>query len=141
MNNLINQDLRTERILAILSAFFAAVTALLVALGLYGLLAYTVTRRTTEIGVRLALGASRKSVLWLILKDALLLTALGIVIGIPAVLIAGKLISSMLYGISPSSPLTLVICALVMLAIAASAGLIPAWRAAKVDPSTALRWE
>jgi predicted permease len=141
LDTLIDSGLRTEQIVAILSAFFAAVTALLVALGLYGLLAYTVTRRTTEIGVRLALGASRQSVLWLILKDALMLTAWGIFIGIPAVLVAGKLISSMLYGISPSNPATLARCVLIMLAIAASAGLIPAWRAAKVDPSTALRWE
>ncbi len=141
LNQLIDSGLRTEQIMAILSAFFAAVTALLVALGLYGLLAYSVTRRTTEIGVRLALGASRRGVLWLILKDALVLTAVGIVIGIPAVLLAGKLISSMLYGISPSNPATLAICVLVMLAVAASAGLIPAWRAAKVDPATALRWE
>lgn len=141
LNQLIDSGLRTEQTMAILSAFFATVTALLVALGLYGLLAYTVTRRTTEIGVRLALGASRKGVLWLILKDALVLTVLGIVMGVPAVLVAGKLICSMLYGISPSNPATLAICALVMLAIAASAGLVPAWRAAKVDPATALRWE
>lgn len=140
-NELIDQGLRTERTMAILATFFATVTAILVALGLYGLLAYTVTRRTTEIGVRLALGATRPGVLWLILKDALLLAALGIVIGIPAVLLSGKLISSMLYGSSASNPLLLAAAALLMLSIATLAGLLPAWRAAKVDPTVALRWE
>ncbi len=141
VNSLIDQGLRTERTMAILASFFAAVTAILVALGLYGLLAYTVTRRTTEIGVRLALGATQKSVLWLILKDALFLTIVGICVGIPAVLLSGKLISSMLYGTSASDPVTLSITALLMLLIAALAGFLPAWRAAKVDPTIALRWE
>ncbi len=141
LNSLISESLRTERIMAILATFFAAVTALLVAIGLYGLLAYTVTRRTTEIGVRLALGATRKSVLWLILKDALFLMMVGVAVGIPAVLLSGKLISSMLYGTSASDPAILTITALLMLLIAALAGFLPAWRAANVDPAVALRWE
>ena len=141
ISSLIDQSLRTERTVAILAAFFAGVTAILVALGLYGLLAYTVTRRTTEIGVRLALGATRKSVLWLILRDALFLTIGGISIGIPAVLFSGRLVSSMLYGTSVSAPVTLTITALLMLLIAAVAGFLPAWRASNVDPTVALRWE
>lgn len=141
IGNLIDQSLRTERTMAILATFFAAVTAILVALGLYGLLAYTVTRRTTEIGVRLALGASRKGVLWLILRDALALTIFGVLLGIPVVLFSGRLIASMLYGTSAGNPTLLATAALLMVGITALAGFLPAWRAAKVDPTVALRWE
>ncbi len=141
INTLIDQGLRTQRLMAILASCFAAVTAVLVALGLYGLLAYTVTRRTSEIGIRLALGAARTNVLWLFLKDALILTTIGILVGVPAVLASGKLISSMLFKTAPSDPALLTITVCVMFVISASAAFVPAWRATKIDPATALRWE
>ena len=141
INTLVDQGLRTQRIMAILASCFAAITALLVALGLYGLLAYTVTRRTNEIGIRLALGAPRNAVLWLIVQDALLLTGLGILIGIPAVLASSKLIASMLYEAKASDPILLVVTICSILLIAAIASILPAWRATRVDPATALRWE
>jgi putative ABC transport system permease protein len=141
VNEQIDAALRTERTVALLAAFFAAVAALLVAIGLYGLLAFSATRRTTEIGVRFALGASRNGVLWLILKDALLYTLAGTLVGIPAVLVSGKLVASMLYETRASDPVLLAFTTLALLLIAALASLLPAWRAATVDPTTALRWE
>ncbi|HEY1212250.1 MAG TPA: ABC transporter permease, partial [Bryobacteraceae bacterium] len=141
INEQINAALRTERTVALLAAFFAAVAALLVAIGLYGLLAYSVTRRTAEIGVRFALGATRNGVLWLILKDALLYTLAGTLIGIPAVLASGKLVASMLYGTKASDPALLAVTMIAILLVAALASFIPAWHAAKVDPTIALRCE
>lgn len=134
-------SLRQERLVATLSSGFGLLALLLSCLGLYGILSYTVARRTNEIGIRMALGADRRDVLWLVLRDALRLVLLGVALGIPAALAAARLVSSQLFGISAADPLTLGLAALVLLAVAAVAGYLPARRATRVDPLVALRYE
>lgn len=130
-----------ERVTAMLSAFFAALALLLASIGLYGLMAYAVTRRTREIGVRVAVGAQRKNVLWLVLRETLTLTLLGIAIGIPSALVAARLIASMLFGLSPNDVPTIIGVSLLLLAVAFFAGYLPARRASAIDPMVALRTE
>ncbi|HTY83856.1 MAG TPA: ABC transporter permease [Silvibacterium sp.] len=124
-----------------LAVFFGALAALLVAVGLYGTLAYRVNRRTIEIGVRLALGAQRSRVLWMILRDSLILVAFGLLIGLPAAWLASKLMASMLYKLSAHDPLSLLSAAIGVVAVSVTAALIPARRAASVEPMQALRNE
>ena len=109
--------------------------------GLYGLTAYSVARRTSEIGVRMALGANRGNVLALVLKGAMLQIAIGLAIGVPAALLGGHFMASQLYGIKSSDPTTLVFAILVLAACAAVAGFIPARRASSIEPMNALRTE
>jgi len=130
-----------ERLMAAISAFFGVLALLLAAIGLYGILAYAVARRTTEIGVRMALGAKRAAVQWMVLRDALLLVAIGIVVGIPAALGLTRLARSLLFGVEPNDPLTIACAAALMISIAMLAGYLPAWRASRVDPMVALRYE
>jgi ABC-type antimicrobial peptide transport system permease subunit len=124
-----------------LAAAFGALALMLAAVGLYGILAYSVARRTREIGIRMALGSRAGSVLWLVAREALVLVAAGCVAGIVIAISASRVLARYLFGISPSDPVTLVACAGVMLAIAAVAVSIPASRAARVDPLVALRHE
>jgi predicted permease len=124
-----------------LGAFFGALAALLVAVGLYGTLAYRVNRRTVEIGVRMALGAARSQVLWLILRQSLKLAAAGLVLGLPLAWFGSRLMRSMLYKLSPHDPASLAAAALGVVFVAALAALIPARRAASIDPMRALRSE
>jgi len=126
-------------LIARLAVFFGALAALLVAVGLYGTLAYRVNRRTVEIGLRLALGAQRKRVLWMILRDSLILVAFGLVIGLPAAWFASKLMASMLYKLPPHDPVSLVAAAVGVTMVSVLAALIPARRAASVEPMQALR--
>jgi ABC-type antimicrobial peptide transport system permease subunit len=114
---------------------------LLSCLGLYGILSYTVARRTNEIGIRMALGADRRDVLWLVLRDALRLVLLGVLLGIPAALAATRLVASQLFGIGAADPVAIVLATLVLLVVAAVAGYLPARRATRVDPLVALRYE
>jgi predicted permease len=137
----INRSLLQQRIVAMLSGFFGGVALLLAAIGLYGLMAYNVTRRTREIGIRMALGAEKGDVRWMVLRETLLLTAFGLVIGLPCALGASRLIASMLYGIRPSDPATLTVASVVLVAVSAMAGWLPARRAMRVDPMVALRYE
>jgi predicted permease len=134
-------SLREERLLATLSSGFSLLALLLSCLGLYGILSYTVTRRTNEIGVRMALGADRRDLLWLVLRDALRLVLLGVAIGGPAALAAARLISSQLFGVSATDPGTIALSMLAMLVVAAVAAYLPARRATRVDPLVALRFE
>ena len=127
--------------IAKLSTFFGLLAAFLACIGIYGLMSYAVTRRTNEIGIRMALGAERYGVLWMVMRESLILVAVGVVIGIPAALAAARLVSSVLFGLKPSDPITITMSALVMVAVAALAGYLPARRAAKVDPMVALRYE
>jgi predicted permease len=124
-----------------LAGFFGLLAVLLVATGLYGTLAYRVNNRTVEIGVRMAVGARRGQVVWMVLRDSLILTAVGVVIGVPLASLVGKALSSTLYGVKPYDGLSysLAVCGVAFVAIVAS--LIPARRAANVDPLTALRTE
>ena len=137
----VSRSLVTERIIAMLSSFFGSLALLLAAIGLYGLMAYNVTQRTRELGIRFALGAERNGVLRMILRQTLMLTAGGIVIGIPCAFAASRLIAHMLFGITPYDPITFAAVAFVLLAIGTIAGYLPARRAAKVDPMVALRYE
>jgi ABC-type antimicrobial peptide transport system permease subunit len=104
-------------------------------------MSYAVMRRTNEIGIRMALGAERSGVLWMVMRESLMLVAAGVVIGIPAALAATRLVSSVLYGLKATDPITITVSALAMIAVAALAGYLPARRATKVDPMVALRHE
>jgi len=137
----INQSISRERLIALLSSFFGLFALLLAALGLYGVMAHAVAQRTREIGIRMALGAQAGNVLWLVLRETLLLAFTGIVIGLPAALAASRLIKGMLFGLSADDPLTIALATLALIAIAALAGYLPARRAARVDPMNALRHE
>jgi len=134
-------SLLRERLMATLSAFFGFLAAMLAAIGLYGVISYGVAGRTKEIGIRMALGAERRDVLWLILREALLLVSIGVAIGLPAVFAATRLVSSLLFGLKPADPVSLSAAIILMFVVAAMAGYIPARRATKVDPMVALRYE
>jgi putative ABC transport system permease protein len=110
-------------------------------LGLYGVLSYAVAQRTNEIGVRMALGAQRGNVIWLVLREALALVVAGVGIGLLASLAATRTASTVLYGLEPNDPPTIAAATLLLLAVAALAGYLPARRAARVDPMAALREE
>jgi ABC-type antimicrobial peptide transport system permease subunit len=137
----IDRSLYRERITALLSAFFGAVALLLAAIGLYGLMAYNVTRRSREIAIRIAVGAQRTTVQGMIIRETLTLALIGVAVGVPCGIASSKLIAGMLYGVSPHDPLTLFAVSLVLLGIAAIAGLVPARRAMRLDPMLALRCE
>jgi predicted permease len=130
-----------EKFMAILSSCMGILAALLAAMGLYGVMAYMVARRTREIGIRMALGASRESVAWMILAEVMRLALTGLAIGIVCALVAGHLAESELYGVKGYSPLVLGLTALVLAMVAALAGSLPARRAARVQPMIALRYE
>jgi len=133
--------LTNERLLALLSAFFGVVALALGAIGLYGIVAYSVTQRTGEIGVRIALGASRASVLWLVMRQSVLLVSLGLAIGCVAVFALTSSVSNLVFGVQPAGVLTLVTAGGVLSAVALLAAWLPARRAAGVDPLRALRYE
>jgi predicted permease len=141
MERTIDDALFNERMLALLSASFGLLATVLAAIGLYGVMSYTVSRRTREIGIRIALGAERSSVLWLVLREVALLTAVGIGIGLPGALGLSQLVKSQLFGIQPTDPLTLTVASGTLALVAFVAGYIPARRAAGVQPVLALRYE
>jgi len=138
---IIRGQLRRDRMFATLASFFAFLALALGAIGIYGMLAYRVAHRTAEIGVRMALGAQKSDVLWLILRETLLLLLVGAALGVPAALGAARLIKSTLFGLAPSDPLTIVCATIVLFAAGLAAGLLPARRAASIDPTLALRSE
>ncbi len=137
----IGEALAGDRVIAMLSGFFAALALLLASVGLYGLTSYTVTRRTREIGIRAALGARPADVRRTILREALKLVLAGIAIGIPCALGATRLIAGMLFGVSPADAATLAGVALLLSAVTALASWVPALRASRIDPMAALRTE
>jgi predicted lysophospholipase L1 biosynthesis ABC-type transport system permease subunit len=130
-----------QLLFARLAGFFGLLAVLLVATGLYGMLVYRVNHRTAEIGVRMAVGAQRGQVIWMVLRDSLILTAAGVAAGIPLAIVTGRALSSALYGIKPSDPASFAFALLAVAAVAIAASWIPARRAASVDPLTALRSE
>ena len=136
-----SESLARERLTATLSTFFAGLALVLACVGLYGVMAYSVQRRTREIGIRMSLGAKRAAVLWLVLRDSLVLAASGILIGLPLSYWSGGLLRNQLFGVKPGDPPIVMGAALVLLAVAAMAGYLPARRAARVDPMLALRHE
>jgi ABC-type antimicrobial peptide transport system permease subunit len=137
----IRESLYTERLIAILSAAFGILATLLAAIGLYGVIAYSVARRTGEIGVRMALGAVPADVLRLVLGGAARLAAVGIAIGLAAAFAGGRLIESQLFGIKASDPVIYIGAAVLLAVVALVAAGVPAWRAARIDPVTALKYE
>ncbi len=141
VDQMMSRVLVNERVIALLSGFFGALALLLASIGLYGLMSYGVARRTREIGVRVALGAQQGSVRWMILRETLALTLLGIAIGIPSGLVATRLIASMLFGLSPSDLSAIVTACFLLLVVALFAGYLPARRASSIDPILALRAE
>jgi ABC-type antimicrobial peptide transport system permease subunit len=130
-----------QRVVAQLSTFFGLLAVFLSAIGIYGLMSYVVSRRTNEIGIRMALGAARANVRWLVMRESLILVAVGIGIGVPVALLSSRLVASMLFGLHGNDTFTLLAAIFVMLLIAALAGYLPARRASRVDPMVALRYE
>jgi len=141
LDDQVNRSLSTERLLAALSASFGALALLLSLIGLYGVMSFVVARRTREIGIRLALGATGASAIGLVLRDALVMIAAGMVIAIPCVAALGKLIQSQLFGVTATDPATDAAAALLLAAGALVAAFIPAWRASNVSPADVLRLE
>ncbi|MGA2183330.1 MAG: FtsX-like permease family protein [Bryobacteraceae bacterium] len=137
----LSNSLLIDRLIASLSAIFGFLATLLASIGLYGVMAYTVERRTREIGVRMALGAFRKDVVWLVMREVLLLVAIGVAGGVVAAVALTRFVQSQLFGLSPHDPLTLVLAAVGLAAVACAAGYIPAMRASRVDAMQALRYE
>jgi ABC-type antimicrobial peptide transport system permease subunit len=130
-----------ERLLARLTTLFGILALTLASIGLYGVTAYAVERRTGEIGIRVAVGANRANVLSMVLRGALRQVAIGLALGIPLALLSGGLISSQLFEVKGHDPVALVLAAIMLAACALVAGLIPARRAASIDPMQALRTE
>jgi predicted permease len=137
----VSESLFVERLVAMLSAFFGLLATVLAAIGLYGVMAYTVARRTREIGVRMALGAERSVVLWMVMKEVALLALIGVLIGLPAAVGLGRYVQSQLFGLEPTDPFTLGLATLSLVIVAFFAGYIPADRATRIDPMIALRYE
>jgi predicted permease len=137
----IDQSLLNDRLIATLSAAFGALATMLAVIGLYGVMAYTVARRTREIGVRMALGAVPGDVVWLVMREVLLLVGSGIVLGLVASWVVGRLIASQLYGVTANDPLTIAAAAGLLLVVALLAGYLRARRATRVNPVLALRYE
>lgn len=141
MDEKIRLALVEDRAIAVLSGFFSGLALLLALIGLYGLMSYSVSRRTREIGIRAALGAEQTALIWLVLREALALVLLGIAVGIPSALAASRLITSMLFGISPGDLQTIAAVSFLLLASALFAGCVPAVRASRTNPVVALRTE
>jgi predicted permease len=137
----VNESLLRPRVVALLSTAFGVLALILAMVGLYGVTSYTVARRRSEIGLRMALGEQRQSVTWLMLRDILILLAVGLALGLATSLAAGRLVASLLYGIKPSDPLQLACAVLILAAATAVAAYLPARRAARLDPMAALREE
>ena len=137
----VSRSLVPQSIISRFSIFFGLLAAFLACVGIYGLMSFVVSNQTREIGIRIALGARRGTVQWMVIRDLLTLLAVGVAIGVPVALAASRFVSSMLFGLTPSDPLSIVTAVGLMSIAAALAGYIPARRAAKVDPMVALRYE
>jgi predicted permease len=137
----LDETLLSDRLIATLSGAFGLLATILASVGLYGVMAFVVARRRKELGLRLALGAAPGGVLWLVMREVLVLLAIGLALGIPAAIGAGRFVSSQLYGIEPNDPWIAVSTVALLALVSAAAGLIPARRASRIDPILALRYE
>ena len=137
----LDETLLTDRLIALLSAGFGLLATVLASIGLYGVMAFVVARRRKELGIRLALGAEPGGVIWLVMREVLLLLAIGLAVGIPAALALGRFVASQLYGIQARDPLIATATLVLLTLVSAAAGLIPAHRASRIDPILALRYE
>jgi ABC-type antimicrobial peptide transport system permease subunit len=120
---------------------FSLLATVLASIGLYGVMAYSVARRTRDMGIRMALGAERSDVLWLVLRQAMALVAIGMVIGVPVTLALARLVSSLLFGLQANDPVVLTLAGVTLAVVAAVASYLPARRASRLDPMRALRYE
>ena len=141
MDEQVENSLVTERLLATLSAVLGALATRLAAIGLYGVMAFMVARRRREIGIRMALGATGRSVAWMVIQEVLLLAGIGVAIGLAAALGLTRLVETQLFGVKPAGPLTLIVAAVGIAGVAMLSGYLPARRATAIDPMRALRWE
>ena len=137
----LDETLLTDRLIALLSAGFGLLATLLASIGLYGVMAFIVARRKKELGIRLALGAEPSGLVWIIMREVLLLLVIGLAVGIPTAIGLGRYVSSQLYGIQPNDPWIAVSAMVLLTMVSAAAGLIPARRASQIDPILALRYE
>jgi predicted permease len=137
----LDETLLTDRLIAMLSAGFGLLATLLASIGLYGVMAFVVARRTKELGIRLALGAQPGFVVWLVMREVMLLLAIGLAVGIPAAMALGRYVAAQLYGIEAHDPAIAGSTMLLLTTVSALAGLIPAQRASRIDPILALRAE
>ncbi len=137
----LDRSLSIERLVATLSAVFGGLATFLAAIGLYGVMAYSVTRRTQEIGIRMALGANRGNVVWMVMREVLGLMAVGIAVGLPAALALSKLVRSQLYGVEPNDPVVIAAAVVLVATVAGLSGYGPGRRATRIQPMQALRWE
>jgi predicted permease len=137
----LDETLLTERLIALLSAGFGLLATVLASVGLYGVMAFVVARRRKELGIRLALGAQRAGVLWLVMREVIVLLTIGLAIGIPVAVGLGRYVSSQLYGIEPNDPWIGGATVMLLAVVSTAAGLIPAQRASRIDPILALRYE
>jgi predicted permease len=140
-SELVDDNLAQERLIAALSGFFAGLALLLTATGLYGVIAYSVQRRTREIGIRISLGARRAAVLWMVLRECLLLSVIGVAAGVPASVWLSRVVARQLFGVGPGDLTTIVAASGFLVVVAALAGYVPARRASRVDAMVALRYE
>jgi len=136
-----DESLSVERLFATLSSFFGILALLLACIGLYGVMSYGVARRTNEIGIRMAMGASAPRVTGMVMRETMWVVWVGVAIGLGAALAGTRLIASMLFGLAATDALTISFAVLTMVSVAAVAGYLPARRASKVDPMVALRYE
>ena len=137
----LDETLLTDRLIALLSAGFGLLATVLASIGLYGVMAFVVARRRKELGIRLALGAQPGFVIWMVMREVLVLLGIGLTLGIPAAMLLGQYVSSQLYGIKPHDPLIATSTTVLLAVVSAAAGLIPAHRASRIDPILALRTE
>jgi predicted permease len=137
----LDQTLLSERLVALLSASFGLLATLLAAVGLYGVMAFVVARRTKELGIRIALGAQPGQVLWLVMREVLVLFAIGLAVGVPAAFALAQYVATQLYGVKPHDPSLAVASVMILALVSAAAGFIPAQRASRIDPIGALRFE
>ena len=137
----IDETISRERVFSALLVFFGGFALLLAGVGLHGVTSYAVARRTSEIGIRMALGAQRSSVVWLVLRQVIVLAIIGLVAGIPATVAAARTVRALLFDVEPTDPLSLIAGAVALSAVAIASGFLPAHRASRLDPLVALRTE